>query len=216
MLLTQGNHKVGSRVWVWSLPVYVTCPGSSPICRAVCYGDWGGFRWPTTRERHAANLEASLRPDFAARMVEELEASSARYVRVHSVGDFYSVDYIRAWVRIGGSTPGVTFWAYTRSWRLPYLLTELVKLAALPNFFLWFSADCSTGLPPQVPRVRTAWLQAEAEAAPQTGAELVFRTRRDGREPTKRIGLALVCPVENGFANATDVTCQRCRFCFTP
>src|SRR5262249_20402292 len=150
-LFTRGNDKVGNAL-VFNLPVFKTCPGKTLFCQTNCYGDWGQNRWPSTRRKHEVNYLISLRPDFPALAVAELEAARRlpHLCRVHSVGDFYGVEYVRKWVDIATATPEWTFWAYTRSWRVPKLLPELERLAMLPNFSLWLSADYETGLPPHV------------------------------------------------------------------
>jgi hypothetical protein len=56
-------------------------------------------------------------------------------------------------------------------------------------------------------------MQAAAGDVPG-GADLVFRTRRLRQAPARPVGLALVCPTENGTQRAADVTCTCCRRCF--
>jgi hypothetical protein len=250
-LFTARNAKVGDAL-VFNLPVFKTCPGSTLFCESYCYGDWGGNRWPSARDKHAANYEATLRPDFVDRAVAELQdsplwrrvlppptreeiedgraaqrpARKALLVRVHSVGDFYGAEYIRKWVEIASAAPEWTFWAYTRSWRVPDLVPDLERLAALPNFCLWLSADFMTKLPPPavVPGRRgVAWMQAIGEnldwiADQDDGVQvrqLIFPVKAEARQPVKRVGLAMVCPHYNGTPEDKVQTCEECGFCFT-
>jgi hypothetical protein len=102
---------------------------------------------------------------------------------------------------------------------MPDILPELVRLASLSNVRVWFSCDRETGLPAAVSNVRTCWLQVEDEEPPapepgQMAIDLVFRTKREGREPATRIGLAMVCPTYNGTDGGEGTTCEECRFCF--
>jgi len=216
-LFTRGNKKVGSAL-VFNLPVKSTCPGRTLFCQTYCYGDWNNNRWPSVRRKHEANRLTSLREDFPALAVAELqEARPPRLCRVHSVGDFYSAEYIRKWADIAAAAPNWKFWAYTRSWRVPALLPELVRLAMLPNFELWFSADRQTERPPEVPGVRVAYMQAPGEDPEWIGQvkdALVFPVKAE-RVPVKRIGLAMVCPHYNGTPEDKVPTCEGCRFCFT-
>jgi hypothetical protein len=225
-----GNSKIGN-AWVFNLPVFDTCPGSTLFCRSECYANTGNSARPNVRAKHEANWEASKRSDFPARAVAELHAARGRRLprlcRVHSSGDFDSAEYIRKWVDIATAAPTWTFWAYSRSWRVPDLLPELERLAALPNFWLWLSADFMTKLPPRVPGVRgVAWLQGVGESldwmketarvSPWLKDELlVFPVKAEGREPVKLIGLAMVCPHYNGTPEDKVPTCEYCRFCFT-
>jgi hypothetical protein len=233
-LFTPGNDKVGNAL-VFNLPVFKTCPGSTLFCRTYCYGDWFNNRWPDVKRKHEANYQSSLRPDFPALAVAELEAAARRrrlphprLCRVHSVGDFYGAEYIRKWVEIATAAPEWTFWAYTRTWRVPDLLPELERLAMLPNFWLWLSADFMTKLPPEVPGARgVAWMQYIGESldwmkttgrgreAPRMNDLLIFPVKEQDRQPVKRIGLGMVCPHYNGTPKDKVPTCEGCRFCFT-
>lgn len=61
------------------------------------------------------------------------------YFRLHYSGDFYSVDYAKAWVAAMLHFPNVHFWVYTRSFRTQ---TEIVEsLLTVPNLTLFLSAD---------------------------------------------------------------------------
>jgi hypothetical protein len=227
---TRGNKKVGSAL-VFNLPVVKTCPGSTLFCRTYCYGDWGGNRWPSTRRKHEANYSASQRPDFPAVAVAELQAAQAALpaplCRVHSVGDFYGAEYIRKWVEIATAAPSWTFWAYTRSWRMPDLLPELVCLSKVQNFRLWLSADRTTKMPPDVPGARGVawmqgigenldWMEATGQGSPWLNDSLlIFPVKAEARQPVKRIGLAMVCPHYSGIPEDKVPTCENCRFCFT-
>jgi DNA modification methylase len=219
-LFTQGNKKLGENVFIFNLPVIATCPGRSAACEAVCYADWGYFRYPKNRQRNMRNLEASKSPDFVDRAVAELRRRGAQLVRPHSSGDFYNAEYVSKWQQIAASMPDVTFWAYTRSWRIPAILEELKRLAQLPNFCLWFSADQDTGLPPNVENVRACWLQIGEEpphdpVSRQLEVELIFPAKLRGRAKNKRIASALVCPTYNGTPAGEKTTCEKCAFCWT-
>jgi hypothetical protein len=234
-LFTRGNDKVGDAL-VFNLPVVKTCPGSTLFCRTYCYADWGNYGYPEVRHKHEVNYLTTLRPDFPAVAVAELQAARPPHLcRVHSAGDFYSAEYIRKWVEIATAAPEWTFWAYTRSWRVPDLLPELERLAMLPNFWLWLSADYMTKMPPYSRNVRgVAWMQAIGEdldwmktTTDADGREspwlkgdvadpiIDFPVKAEGREPVKRIGLAMVCPHYNGTPKDKVPTCERCRFCLT-
>jgi hypothetical protein len=54
-------------------------------------------------------------------------------------------------------------------------------------------------------------MQTSAEDVPPR-ADLVFRVHRLRRTVAKRVGLVLVCPVENG-ATGHRTDCGRCRLC---
>jgi hypothetical protein len=84
---------------------------------------------------------------------------------------------------VARACPDTTFFAYTRGWRTPEILSELDRLTRLPNVFLWFSEDRDSSRSPAVPRVRRAYLLAdgEPEAGVPADADLVFRAPRPRR-----------------------------------
>ena len=212
--LVRGNGKLGGSIWCFNIPAGLTCPGKSAAC-SDCYAMQGHWTFANVKAALAARWLASFQPGFAAAVVQQIAARRINRVRIHASGDFYSADYIAAWHAIASSCPATRFYAYTRSWRVADLLPGLTRLAALPNVKLFLSADSDTGKPPRIPRTRIAWLQTDSgDVVPPLGRrDVVFRTRRARRVAAKRIGLALVCPVENGSV-ASKPTCGSCRFCW--
>lgn len=212
-LLGLGNRKLGDFVYTYSLPAVTTCPGRSRLCEKACYALRGTVRLQQKAydRRHASSLEA----DFVDRMVREIRLRDAGLVRLHVSGDFYSAAYVRKWAAVAAACPGVRFFAYTRSWRVPAVRRELARLARLPNFRLWYSCDKETGLPPRPGRgVRVAYMAVDDVDAPPAAPDLAFRVKRVAVR--KRIGGAVVCPVENGTAAKNVVNCQKCGLCWEP
>jgi hypothetical protein len=209
-LLTLGNGKLGEGTYVFSLPALLTCPGSTPCCQRHCYALRGRLAIRSNRKRYMANWVATREASFVPRMCREIHRRFVACARIHVSGDFYSAAYIRAWVEIARACPHVRFYAYTRSWRVAKLRPALEELARCRNVRLWYSCDKDTGTPDRVPkRVRLAWMMSAEDDTP-TRADLVFRVHRLRRTVQKRVGLALVCPTENGI---TDTDCGRCRVC---
>ncbi len=181
----KGNLKIGPNVYTYSqLPGRAalhggTCPGSSPECLSICYA----FRiretplvWQIYQDntKFGADLP-SLPPD-------------AQIVRIHISGDFNTIDYIQAWEALIRQHPKVRFWAYTRSWRVSFLLPHLEQLRALPNIQLFASMDTSIlELPP--PEWRKAWL---------------------GNDIRRLDYKSLECPEETG----KQPHCEACKYCF--
>src|SRR5207244_4362697 len=105
--------------------------------------------------------------------------------------------YVRQWASVAAAAPDTTFYAYTRSWRVPGIREALEEFAALPNVRLWYSADRDTGLPERVPAgVRVAWLETLEEEDVPPQADLVFRPHRLRRHANPRVALPLVCPAD--------------------
>jgi hypothetical protein len=216
MLLHEGNTKLGAAILHWGLPAGGTCPGQSPACARECYAKRGRYLFGSVSRALRRNLAAARQPNFARRMTAELRERWPRVVRVHTAGDFFSAAYVRDWVEIARACPDVTFYGYTRSWRVPQIAPALRELAALPNVYLWYSTDRDTGRPARLPPgVRVAYMQTAPDDLPRK-AELLFRVHRLRRTVQKRVSLpladAVTCPVENGAT--PDMTCRRCGICW--
>lgn len=145
-LLAQNREMRAIGVWNWTLPAwagrfpdgktYNTCP-SAGICRIVCYARNGTYTWSTVKAKHQANLHFVLDdlPGWEEAMVAELGRRKFRgiWVRIHDSGDFFSDDYLLAWLRIIRARPESNFYAYTK---------EVARFRALvtpnpPVNFLW-------------------------------------------------------------------------------
>lgn len=209
-LLTLGNQKVGEAVHLWSLPARgVHCPGASSLCERVCYAAAGRYRLPAVRRRLRWNRAQARRPDFAARMIDEVRRKGCVVVRVHASGDFFSAEYAEAWWRVMAAVPQPRYYWYTRSWRVPEIRGVLERMAALSCCRGWFSTDDETGLPDDMPvTVRVAHLMTRSDE-PLPDADLVFRPRGLRRVP---LPIAVACPSESpdGTRRITCGTCKRC------
>ncbi|GAA0911499.1 GP88 family protein [Virgisporangium aurantiacum] len=176
-LLTQNREMKAIGVWNWTLPAwagrfadgrtYNTCP-SAGICAHVCYARNGTYRWPVVLARHQANLRYVL-DDLAgweAAMVAELGARrfAGAWIRIHDSGDFFSDDYLQAWLRICHARPNVNFYAYTKE---VDRFRRLVEPDPPPNF-LWVYSYGGTQdhrLDPRVDRVADVFPDEQAIAA---------------------------------------------------
>ena len=217
-MLTLGNRKLGDHlIWTWSIPSVQTCPGRTKLCERECYAARAEQYRAGWREKLQKNLELCRRRDWVVRFQAAIVANAVKVVRLHVAGDIFAVWYARkllvvmCWAR----TRGVRFFFYTRSWRLARLKPWVDRMARLKNVRVYYSCDAESGMPPSLPkRARVAWMMTQAGEVIPAGVNLVFKTQRLRREPEKRIGLALVCPVENGVETMLPVTCERCGWCW--
>ena len=148
LCIALGNRKVG-RVWTFSLPSFVTCPGASTWCRQHCYA-WRFERLRSNcRRAYIRNLAMSLEPErFVAPVLKSLP-EDASLVRIHVGGDYYSPEYSAAWLEICQARSNTQFWSYTRSWSVATLRLGLEQLRALPNLALFASLDSEMPQPPE-------------------------------------------------------------------
>jgi len=135
MLLSSNISKLGN-IRSFNLPAVKTCPGATKNCVKYCYARKGNFKFQPVQDMYTENLKLSLSENFINRINEELSLSE-RYFRIHSAGDFYSVNYFRKWVEIARHNPHIIFLAFTRN-------TDIDFSEAPDNMKLIFTADDST------------------------------------------------------------------------
>lgn len=125
-LWIDGNTKVsGPQIQpnALSLPAPLTCPGSTPTCRAQCYAHSANSKMPLLmRDRFSENyttimlaLEAEPH-DTACTLAGWIETHCQDVgFRWHVSGDVFSREYA-AWIaRVCRFSPSVRHWIYTRS-----------------------------------------------------------------------------------------------------
>lgn len=191
-MLTQNRELRAIGVWNWTLPAwagrlpdgrtYNTCP-SAGVCRQVCYARHGTYTWPVVRARHHANLafvsddlddlggwRAAMTTDFGAGKF------AGRWIRIHDSGDFFSDDYLGAWLEVTAARPAVNFYAYTKE---VARFRTIVEPAPPPNFRRVYSHGGlqDTDLDPATDRVADVFGDVEAITAAgwnsQDGSDLL-------------------------------------------
>ena len=219
-MLTPGNRKLGgSLIWGFGLPSGnpEVCVGMTATCQSHCYAKRFEAYRSSAAAKYQKNLELTRLPDFAQRMRYFILIHEVKVVRIHTGGEFYSARYIRQWQRVIGWLPEVSFFTYTRSWRIPALKVEIDRLAALPNARVWYSCDRETSIPADVPAsVRLCWLMTHSEDVPPEPVDLVFRIRQLRQQPLDRLQGTRVCPDENGKHYARPPHCESCGHCWRP
>jgi hypothetical protein len=125
-LLRQNRELKEVGAWNWTLPALgaklddgrtvLTCPNAG-ACAALCYARNGTYLFPKVKAAHARNLKMVL-DDISgwqdAMTAECLKLKPGSYVRIHDSGDFFSEQYLRAWIQVARDVEGVTFYAYTK------------------------------------------------------------------------------------------------------
>jgi len=221
-LLRRGNSKLGQSILHWSVPAGLTCPGKTALCAKLCYAGRSHYNQPNVKAALAASHAESRAESFSRSMAAEIRRTRPRTVRIHVAGDFEDLKSVLDWMKIVKNSPGTTFYAYTRSWRVAELLAPLVKLSKLKNMHLWFSEDRETGASPRVKGVRVAFLVAGPadEAIVPKHAHLVFREKKPSSKTPLPVAKSMngvrVCPVEQGVVRKSGMTCEMCKICFTP
>lgn len=189
-LLKSGEHsrKIGRKVMKgrWrGMPIFTltieeraTCPRDCQHWLS-CYGN--KMNW-SVRWKHGPMLEAALPIE-----IERLAwlHPDGFVIRLHVLGDFYSVEYVRMWERLLDQLPALRCFGYTA--RSPYddpIGTEIDRLSSTrwDRFAIRFS---------------NAWRDDRSAAT----------LWRRGRVPPK---IGIVCPAQTG----TSDCCATCALCW--
>jgi hypothetical protein len=188
------------------------CPGATSVCESVCYAGklekiYKGVRdvlvhnWDLLRSADLAEM-ARLLDEMITEFETECEKFGAdKLFRLHWDGDFFSVDYVRAWREVIERHADVQFWVYTRS---HFAIPELI---GIQNLGLYFSADnenleLAEGLK-KTYGVKLAYL---ADTFAEGQAVIKSMTSRPGAKcPENKKALPLI--------SAEGSACVRCSLC---
>ena len=116
---------------IFSLPAVLTCPGATVECMRSCYAR-RDERFTSVRSSRIINYLISKRDDFEQVLEDAIRRQiytrkgtlRKRYqgkeivFRIHESGDFYSDRYMLAWFHVAARFPEVTFFTYTKSFRM--------------------------------------------------------------------------------------------------
>jgi len=131
--LTHWNRKYGLEIYNFPLPVK-SCHHATKLCREICYGKQ---IWQNVIERYVRNYQFSQEPGFVDAVVAQVERRAVEWIRLHTIGDFYSQAYFDKWAEIAARCPGTRLLAYTRN-------HEIDVSAAPANLVLFYSVDPTT------------------------------------------------------------------------
>ena len=191
-----------------------SCRDVTSVCAEICYAERAEGYLPNVSRLVRANYEYLLTLDYAGMvdalsgMVAEFERKSDKrgadkFFRIHWDGDFFSMDYTRAWIDVVRAFPAVQFWLYTRS----SASAVAIHKASLENVSLYFSADrVNAPIAQMLSRtygIRVAMLGSTFQEARAALEEATGSAGKACPENGKR--LALISP--KGSA------CARCKLC---
>lgn len=150
--------------WAFSMPREQTCVSATELCRRVCYGNGVRYRTTGSKEKRRKNfrtvellldrggaellaqnlveLTDKARPgDWLTASVTGAKTRTPWTLRIHDIGDFYRVEYVRAWEIAIKMRPDCSFWFYTRSFDKADLFEAMTEMATLENCKGWISID---------------------------------------------------------------------------
>ncbi len=97
---------------------FKTCPMAGS-CALVCYAMQGRYNMlnvAAPRDHNIAWLRSHTMEEFVEAAVEDIGNLRNKWVRIriHDSGDFYSEEYLDAWLAIALQCPHIDFYAYTK------------------------------------------------------------------------------------------------------
>lgn len=244
------NSKTGP---AFTLSRTQTCINKTAACAAACYGNSIRYRGAQKKKREknyetcvyllekagpdllAENLECLIdraRPASYLAGVEQEKDAVPFSLRLHDIGDYFSIDYVQAWWQAAKNRPSCRIWFYTRSFVDPEMLSALTEFAALPNVRGWLSIDLDNyraGVAayltaPQIWGLAVLqeepWRMTELfEHISQISGVVSFPRHRSGHhvQPVNKEGV-FVCPKVTGvLASHRELApCQLCSYCLPP
>lgn len=194
-VLKDGKHntKIGGDVlvgWLKGAPIYTltleeraTCPRSCPLWRG-CYGN---LLNRSQRFAHGSALMFQIEQQLA-----EIAETHARFlVRLHVLGDFWSIEYVSFWRRMLFKHPGLHVFGFTAWGPETKIGSHITALrGALPE---------------------RVWLRHSGRCGPWGSFTIDFPTER------KTIGDAVVCPaqLDANEGSPRRVHCGNCAACWS-
>ena len=134
-LLGDNNSKV--QCLTFGTPAKLACTpvlGENSIC-SICYAQSGRYSYPNVMFAQIRRLYAFLSDTdrFIASCINQINSSKHKYVRMHDSGDFFSIEYTKAWYEIIKECDKKKFFAPTRKYLDKDILKQLIQLNSLSN-----------------------------------------------------------------------------------
>ena len=132
--VSSGNAKLTNRN-IFSIPAGLTCP-KARLCKSwasvingksqIVDGDETLFRcyaasqenqYPVVRDNRMFNFKAmlkALRRGNAVELIDKSIDKNLKLTRIHESGDFFSLDYLKAWLEVSRKNPDNIFYCYSK------------------------------------------------------------------------------------------------------
>lgn len=136
----QGNSKLHKNIYTFSLPAGHTCPFAlkcfskfdtsqnkiidGPNIEFRCFAVMYEARFKMARNNvwHNLNLLKSCNNNITklSNLIRNSIPLKAKIIRIHVGGDFFHINYFKAWLNVISSFPHITFYAYTKA--IPFIV----------------------------------------------------------------------------------------------
>lgn len=141
---SQGNAKLGKRIFTVSLPAGYACPFAhnclskaniatgkiedGPNTTFRCFSASQEVVYKNTQKQRWYNFELlrKLDKEGMVNLIQNSLPINAKVIRLHVSGDFFSPNYFISWLEIAKQNPDMLFYAYTKS--LKYWIDNIDKI----------------------------------------------------------------------------------------
>lgn len=189
-----------------------SCVDATPYCEKICYAGKLENLFKGVGAQMLSNFEILSSATYEEmvemldKVISDFETASdkrgaEKIYRIHWDGDFFSLDYLSAWVTVIANHPEVHFWVYTR------VPNAAISMTFLSNVSVYFSADPDN-------EDMAKWLWDEFGIRPAA----VHDTFADSQAMVKRITgkVGAKCPEQTGqipLISTNGSACASCRLC---
>ena len=162
LTFSKGNAKLGLQTLIFNLPAGKTCPGAL-FCKSFavldqltgkrriqdgpetifrCFAASSEVQYDGAFHNRANNLSTvveylQIGVEYAAEQISvalnNFRTRKTKLVRIHESGDFFSLAYLQAWLKVAEANPTLKFYCYSKSLEI-FQQFGLVNLPS--NFYL--------------------------------------------------------------------------------
>jgi len=127
-----------SDIKIFNLPPVETCPYAYD-CQKIykCYAISLEEYRPDFKAQNKYNFDLLRKHHKSIDKMADLIDSSlpkAKIIRIHSSGDYFNENYLKAWINVARNNKNIIFYSYTTS--IPFWINNLEEINSLENFKL--------------------------------------------------------------------------------
>jgi len=127
-----------SDIKIFNLPPVTTCPYAYE-CQKIykCYAISLEEYRPDFKANNKYNFDLLRKHHKSVDKMTDLIDSSlpkAKIIRIHSSGDYFNQNYLKAWINVARNNKNIIFYSYTTS--IPFWINNLEEINSLKNFKL--------------------------------------------------------------------------------
>jgi len=200
MKISKGNSKLGKIANFNITPLRTCSPEACNTCgKNGCYALKAYRQYPAVRTAWDENTELAINdiPTLYQDLRKYFTTFKGKIFRIHSAGDFVSIDYLKMWADIAFEFKNINFMAYTKQFKiLQYFIDIYGRNYMTRNFKIILSSWTGLDIPSELSyKFSIAWLCEDGQNAPV----MVYNLKKAGRS-------VRICGGD----------CTVCKYCYEP